>query len=246
MIYPAYTLETKLLKDFRLIAGIDEVGRGPLAGPVVSAAVILDPGKIGKRRSKNKWWSSVRDSKTMSPPRRTAIAEFIKDNALDFAIGVATHQEIDDLNIHHASLLSMKRAIENLKVVPEMALVDGKFGIPLPNPPHKGEGNPSPFLPLDGEGKEGVKGIRQLAIVDGDAKVLSIAAASILAKVFRDDLMEKYAERFCDYGFEKHKGYDTAMHRIRLNEHGPCAIHRMTFETVKSAITKRFEKMLEY
>ena len=243
MITPTYTTETKLLKDFRLIAGIDEVGRGPLAGPVVSAVVIFDPDKIGRYRSKNKWWSGIRDSKILSPRKRGSIAEFIKDNAIDFAIGIATHLEIDELNIHNASLLSMKRAIENLKIIPDMVLVDGRFKIPLPNPRQKGEGNsPYPSSPLSGGGEVG--GILQEVIIDGDAHVLSIAAASILAKVFRDDLMRKYAEVFCDYGFEKHKGYDTALHRIKLVKHGPCAIHRMSFETVKDAITKRFEKMI--
>ncbi len=227
MITPTYTRELHLLKDYRLIAGIDEVGRGPLAGPVVSAVVILDPEKVGKYRSKTKWWQGVRDSKTLSPRRRGSIVYFIKANAYDFAIGLATHQEIDELNIHYASLLSMRRAIESLKTVPDIVLIDGKFEIPFPS--------------LEGRGWGRVEGINQCAIVDGDAHILSIAAASILAKVYRDGLMKNYSKQFPQYGFEKHKGYDTAFHRSRLLEHGPCEIHRMSFETVKKAINKKFK-----
>lgn len=220
MIFPTYTTETKFLKDYRLIAGIDEVGRAPLAGPVVSAAVILNPDKVGKYRSKTKWWQGMRDSKTLSPQKREALVEFIKDNALDFGIGLATHKEIDELNIHYATLLSMRRAVENLKLTPDMLLIDGKFKIP--------------------RSKFDIQ-----TIVDGDAHVLSISAASILAKVFRDDLMKKFAQDFSQYGFEKHKGYGTAFHRNKLFAHGPCEIHRMSFATVKKAVSVRFKKMLE-
>ncbi|TSA46616.1 ribonuclease HII, partial [bacterium] len=140
MITPTFTKELDLLNNYKYIAGIDEVGRGPLAGPVVSAAVILDPARIGKYRSRTKWWAGIRDSKTLSPRRRVSIFNFIKDNSLDWAVGIASHQEIDEFNIHEASLLSMRRAVENLKIVPDYILIDGKFQIPLPNPPHKGEG----------------------------------------------------------------------------------------------------------
>lgn len=221
MITPTYTRELELLNIYRLIAGIDEVGRAPLAGPVVSAVVILDPEKIGRYRSKTKWWQGVRDSKTLSPRRRGSIAEFIKDNALDFAIGLATHEEIDELNIHHATLISMKRAIENLKVMPEMALIDGRFKI------------------------HDLEFMNQETIIHGDAHVLSIAAASILAKVYRDDLMKKYSIRYDAYGFEKHKGYPTEFHQRKLLLYGPCEIHRMTFTPVKQAITKRFQEMIK-
>ena len=220
MITPTYTRELKLLENYQLIAGIDEVGRGPLAGPVVSAAVILDPDKIGKYRSKTKWWKFVADSKTVPQPKREALAEFIKENCLDFAIGEATHREIDELNIHYASLLSMKRAVENLKIEPDIVLIDGVFKIP--------------------HSKFTIE-----TIVDGDAHVLSIAAASIIAKVYRDDLMKKYAQQFPEFGFEKHKGYNTDFHRKALVSHGACPIHRMTFPTMQSIISKRFKNLVK-
>ena len=218
MIFPTYTKELGFLSEYKYIAGIDEVGRGPLAGPVVSAVVILDPARVGKYRSRSKWWSGVRDSKTLTAAKRLALGEFVKENALDFAIGIATHQEIDELNIHYASLLAMRRAIENLEISPELLLIDGKFKIPRIS-------------------------MQQKTVIDGDAKVLSIAAASIIAKVYRDDLMQKYSEEFPHFGFAKHKGYDTAFHRKQLLRRGPCPIHRMTFETVKGIMNTRFEKM---
>lgn len=216
MITPTATLETKLLQTYRLIAGVDEVGRGSLAGPVVSAAVILNPTKIGQHRSANKWWKAVRDSKTLSARRRGSIAEIIKQHVLDFAIGLALPSEIDELNIHHATLLSMKRAVAQLRPPPEKILVDGRFVIP------------------------DVKFSTQ-AIVGGDARVLSIACASILAKVYRDDLMIEFSRKFPGYGLEQHKGYDTVLHRKKLFAYGPCEIHRMTFAPVRDIITKRFD-----
>lgn len=221
MIRPTYTTETKLLKDYKLIVGIDEVGRAPLAGPVVSAAVILNPNKIGRYRSKTKWWEEVRDSKMLSEKKREDLVGFIKENSLDFGIGEASEREIDEFNIHHASLISMKRAIANLKFLPDMVLIDGKFTI------------------------DDLKFTNQKAIVDGDAHILSIAAASIIAKVYRDDLMKQYSSQYDAYGFEKHKGYDTSLHRKGLFGFGPCEIHRMSFETVKEAVSQRFQKMLK-
>ena len=220
MIAPTYTQEFKLLPDYKFIAGVDEVGRGPLAGPVVSAAVILDPHKIGTSRSKSKWWAGVRDSKILSPRKRGSMAEFIKENCLDFAIGQASHREIDELNIHYASLLSMKRALENLKIAPDMVLIDGLFKIPY-----------SKFS--------------MQTFVDGDARVLSIAAASILAKVYRDNLMKNFDGQYREFGFTKHKGYNTAFHRKAIFSFGPCPIHRMTFPALQSIINKRFARLIE-
>ncbi|MBI4050546.1 MAG: ribonuclease HII [Candidatus Doudnabacteria bacterium] len=217
MITPTYTFETKLLPNYRLIAGIDEVGVAPLAGPVVSAAVILNPEKIGRYRSKTKWWYGVRDSKILSARKRESMIDFIKQNADDYGIGLASHKEIDELNIREATLLAMRRAVENMKIIPEVALIDGRFKI------------------YDLRFK-----IRQVTIVDGDALVLSIAAASILAKVYRDDLMKNYAQKFPAYGFEKHKGYDTDFHRKNLLRYGPCEIHRMTYQTVKDIMNERW------
>ena len=219
MITPTYTSELKLLRDFQLIAGVDEVGRGPLAGPVVSATVILDPGKVGKYRSKTKWWSGIRDSKTVPEEKRAALTEFIKENAIEFAIGEASHREIDELNIHYASLLSMKRAVEKLHTAPEIVLIDGRFKIPGIN-------------------------LTQRSIINGDAHVLSIAAASLLAKVHRDALMKKYSEQFPHYGFENHKGYNTLFHRKAVYSHGACDIHRITFPALQGIINKRFENFL--
>lgn len=217
VITPTYTTELKLLPTYRLIAGIDEVGRAPLAGPVVSAAVILDPKKVGHYRSKTKWWVEVRDSKTLSAKQRARLVEFIKLNAYDFGIGLASHEEIDEINIHNATLLSMSRAIENLNARPHIILIDGQFTIPE----------------ID---------ILQQAVIDGDASVLSIAAASVLAKVYRDDLMEKYAKHFPYFGFERHKGYDTVFHRKKLLQYGPSSIHRMSFSTVRDIMNQRFKK----
>ena len=222
MLTPTYTHELKLLKDYQYIAGIDEVGRGPLAGPVTAAVVILNPAKVGRYRSKTKWWAGVRDSKTLSPKQRVELVDFIKENSYDFGIGQATHAEIDELNIHYASLLAMRRAVENLKLSPEILLIDGRF---------------KPFGAGPGT-------IAQQAIIDGDVNVLSIAVASILAKVWRDDLMRKFSQKFSSFGFAHHKGYDTAFHRKKLLQYGPCEIHRMTFETVKSIMTERFLKFL--
>lgn len=220
MITPTYIKELQLLENHRLIAGIDEVGRGPLAGPVISAVVILDPDRVGRYRSKTKWWLGVRDSKTVSEQKREELVEFIHDHCLDFAVGSASHKEIDELNIHHASLLSMKRAVENLKVAPDMVLVDGRFAIPF-------------------DFAQGI--IQQQSIINGDAHVLSIAAASILAKVFRDDLMRTYDRDFPQYGFADHKGYNTPFHRRALAALGPCEIHRMTFPAVQKILGTRFE-----
>lgn len=219
MINPTYTLETKLLNNNRFIAGVDEVGRAPLAGPVVAAVVILNSEKVGKYRSRNKWWHDVRDSKTLSPRKRGSIAGFIQENALDFAIGEASHKEIDELNIHNASLLAMRRAIEKLVLGPQIVLVDGLHAIP------------------------GLT-MWQQAITQGDAKILSIAAASILAKVYRDSLMKKYSRQFSEYGFEKHKGYDTDFHRNQLYQLGPCPIHRLTFAPVRDAMNERFSRFI--
>lgn len=216
---PTYTLETKFLKNHPFVAGVDEVGRGSLAGPVVAAAVILDPNRIGAYRTKTKWWSEVSDSKTLSPRKREPIAEFIRENALDFAIGAASNREVDEINIHQASLLAMRRALERLSLRPGVTLVDGLHAI-------------LGFTQM------------QQSIIDGDARVLSIAAASILAKVYRDDLMRDYSQEFSKYGFASHKGYDTDFHRNQLYRFGPCAIHRLTFAPVREAMNERFNSIL--
>lgn len=218
ILTPTFILETSLLEPYCLIAGIDEVGRAPLAGPVAAAAVILDPAKIGKYRSKHKWWRGVRDSKALAPRKRVELFYLIKTYALDFGIGVANEKEIDEQNIQNATFLAMRRALANLVVKPEIILVDGNRTIPRVH-------------------------CKQKAIIGGDAKILSIACASILAKVFRDDLMSKISLKFPEYGFAKHKGYDTEFHRKKLLEHGPCILHRLTFATVRKIMNERFGKI---
>jgi len=182
-------------KGFRAIAGVDEVGRGPLAGPVVAAAVILPEGYA------HKW---LRDSKKLSEMQREQVDEHLKGYpGVHWALGSCTPEEIDRHNILRASLLAMSRAVEALAVRADFLLVDGNRGI----------GGAWPELPL----------------VKGDARCLSIAAASIIAKVHRDALMCEMAEAFPAYGFDRHKGYPTADHRRALAEHGPCPHHRKSF-----------------
>ena len=216
MIIPSFTQERKLLNTYNYIAGVDEVGRGPLAGPVVAAVVILNPEKLGEYRNKAKWWRDIRDSKMLSASKREDLGDAIKENSVDFAIGSASNQEIDELNIHYATFLAMRRALENLEKFPEMVLIDGKFTLP------------------------GISSTKQTAIVDGDAKILSIACASILAKVYRDDLMTRYAELNSNFGFEKNKGYATSFHRKKILQHGPCVIHRMSFSKIQDIMNERF------
>lgn len=185
-----------------LTAGVDEAGRGPLAGPVVAAAVILDP----SRRIEG-----LRDSKRLSPARRAELAREIRARALSAALGAATEAEIDTLNILQASLLAMERAVGRLAVAPRRLLVDGRE---LP----RFAGGP-PGLTIE-------------AVIGGDATEPAISAASILAKHFRDRLMQRAHRRFPSYGFDRHKGYPTAAHLAALGAHGPCAIHRTSFAPV--------------
>lgn len=181
-----------------LIAGVDEVGRGPLAGPVVAAAVILDPARP---------IAGLADSKKLSEARREALAEEIREKALAWALGRCEPQEIDRLNILQASLLAMRRAVLALEPAPAHALIDG---------------NRCPELPCTAE-----------AIVKGDATEPAISAASILAKVVRDQEMVALDRAFPDYGFAGHKGYPTADHLAALQRVGPCAHHRQSFAPVR-------------
>ena len=179
------------------IAGVDEVGRGPLAGPVVTAAVILD-GPI----------EGVTDSKKLTPKKRQALAAEIRERALCYAYGRAEVEEIDALNIHHATLLAMKRAIESLSIRPTEVLVDGLY-------------LPQVSMPCQ-------------AIIKGDSLIAAIGAASILAKVLRDEEMEQMDALYPGYGFAAHKGYPTEVHRAALNKLGPCAIHRRSYAPVSA------------
>ncbi len=177
------------------IAGVDEVGRGPLAGPVVTAAVILAKPIEG-----------ITDSKKLSAAKRCSLAKVIQQQAQCYAYGRAEVHEIDKLNIHHATLLAMKRAIENLAITPEHVWVDGLF-IPA-------------------------VAMSCAAVVKGDQLVQAIGAASILAKVMRDSEMEQMDEVYPGYGFAAHKGYPTQAHRQALASLGPCEIHRRSFSPI--------------
>ncbi|MDU7648229.1 MAG: ribonuclease HII, partial [Klebsiella michiganensis] len=174
-----------------LVAGVDEVGRGPLVGAVVTAAVILDPAKpiVG-----------LNDSKKLSEKRRLALFDEIKEKALCWSLGRAEPHEIDELNILHATMLAMQRAVAGLRVSPEFVLIDGNRCPPLPMP--------------------------SLAVVKGDSRVAEISAASILAKVTRDAEMAVLDREFPQYGFAQHKGYPTAFHLQKLLEHGVIEQYR--------------------
>lgn len=181
-------------EGFHVICGVDEAGRGPLAGSVCAAAVILPP---------HTRIPGLNDSKKLTDKKRRELFPVICEQALAYGIGMATEQEIDEINILQATFLAMQRAMDGLQVRPDLALIDGNrqkdFGLPVKT------------------------------VVKGDSLSANIAAASVLAKVTRDDLMIRQAEQFPEYGFEIHKGYGTKAHYAALEQYGPSPIHRMTF-----------------
>ncbi|MCO4313315.1 ribonuclease HII [Pectobacterium versatile] len=183
------------------IAGVDEVGRGPLVGAVVTAAVILDPTRpiVG-----------LADSKQLSEKRRLSLYDEIKEKALAWSLGRAEPEEIDQLNILHATMLAMQRAVAGLAIVPDFVLIDG---------------NRCPALPMSTQ-----------AVVKGDSRVAEISAASIMAKVTRDREMVELDQRFPAYGFAQHKGYPTAFHLEKLAALGATEFHRRSFAPVKRAL----------
>lgn len=187
-------------KGYKLIAGVDEVGRGPLAGPVVTAAVILPEGTVIE---------GVDDSKKLSEKKREELFKIIKQQAVAVSIGIESEKIIDDINILNATYKAMKKAVESLDVKPDLILVDA---VTIPG--------------ID---------IEQKGIIKGDSKSISIAAASIIAKVTRDKMMELYAEQYPQYSFEKNKGYGSSEHIKAIEEYGLCPIHRKSF-------TKNFVK----
>ena len=182
------------------IAGIDEVGRGPLAGPVIAAAVILDRKNIPE---------GINDSKKIPKAKRILLAEKIKENSI-YAYGAATEIEIDEINILQASLLAMKRASDRLSVVPKTTLIDGNFKPDIKN--------------------------NTISIIKGDSKSVSIASASILAKVYRDEIMLKYSKQFPEYGFQTNSGYGTKEHLSALKNYGITPIHRKSFKPVHNIL----------
>ena len=181
-------------QGYTAICGVDEAGRGPLAGPVYAAAVILPEGLLIE---------GVNDSKKLTEKKREELFDVIKEKAAAYCIASASVEEIEELNILGATMLAMKRAVEGLSVKADFAMIDG---------------NKKPPLEIPCE-----------AIVKGDAKSESVAAASILAKVSRDRYMLEMAEKYPVYSFEKHKGYGTKVHREAILEYGPCEIHRPSF-----------------
>jgi len=185
------------------IAGVDEAGRGPLAGPVIAAAVILDPQASIE---------GLADSKTLSEKKRVLLCAEIQQKSLAWAMGSATVEEIDEINILQASLLAMQRAIHALPIQPTLVLVDG---------------NRCPELAYPAE-----------AIVKGDSKVPAISAASIIAKVMRDQIMWQLHEQYPQYGFAQHKGYPTVQHRNAIKTLGVSSQHRRSFAPVKAILTK--------
>ncbi len=201
-IRPTFDYERTLWNQgLRLIAGVDEVGRGPLAGPVVAAAVILPP------RCRFAWLGDVRDSKLLLAPKREKLAERIRERALAVGVGIVPPDRIDAIGIAPAGRLAMAEALSSLTPVPQYALIDA-FTLPEIDIPHQG-------------------------IIDGDALSLSIAAASIVAKVHRDHIMGMYDALYPEYGFAHHKGYSTSEHLAALSRHGPCRIHRRSFAPVR-------------
>ena len=186
--------EACIAEGYKLICGVDEAGRGPLAGPVCAAAVILPP---------NAEIPGLNDSKKLTDKKRRELFPIIKEQAVAYNIVLVDHEAIDEMNILQATLHAMEQAIAGLEVKPDLALIDGnrtkEFGVPAK------------------------------AVVHGDSLSASIAAASVLAKVTRDDVMMCMAEQYPQYGFEIHKGYGTKAHYEALRVHGACPIHRMTF-----------------
>lgn len=185
---------------YTLIAGIDEAGRGPLAGPVVAACVILK-GTNFKHR--------IDDSKKLTYKSRLKAFDEIREKSI-FGIGIVGERTIDKINIYHATVLAMEMAVRDLRVSPECLLIDGRLRLDVP--------------------------CEKICIIKGDTKSLSIASASIVAKVTRDRIMERYHKKYPHYGFKKHKGYGTKAHRDALTKYGPSPIHRTTFRPVKNLL----------
>lgn len=197
---PGFNFES----PFDVICGVDEAGRGPLAGPVVAAAVIFDPAKPKIR--------GLDDSKVLTAKKREELYEKIIDRALAFCVASATVEEIDTINILHATMLAMKRAVEGLSVAPTLVKIDG---------------NRCPTL-----------SIRSEAVIGGDALIAQISAASILAKVTRDRMLVQLHEVHPVYGFDAHSGYGTPQHLRALLQHGPCEHHRRSFAPVREAYVR--------
>jgi ribonuclease HII len=207
MIFPSLDYEIKYWSEgLKFVAGIDEAGRGPLAGPVVAAAAVIFPENFEKMR-KMKELKLIRDSKTLSQKQREEAYDFII-NYFSYGVGWSSHETIDRVNILQASFLAMKKALSDVRAKignnVEIVLLDGKY--PIPN-----------------------MSLRQKAVVSGDKNVFSISAASVIAKVTRDRMMIDYDKKFPEYGFTKHKGYGTKLHFEMIKKFGPSEVHRKSF-----------------
>ncbi len=193
---PDYTFELEAIDNgYKSICGVDEAGRGPLAGPVCAAAVILSPDTVIE---------GLNDSKKLTEKKREQLFDVIKEKAVSFSIAFASVEEIEEFNILNATYLAMNRAINSLQISADFAIIDGNR-IPV-----------------------GIK-VQALPLVKGDMKSMSVAAASVLAKVSRDRLMLEYDKEYPEYRFEKHKGYGTKEHYAAIKENGICSIHRKSF-----------------
>jgi len=192
-----------------MVAGVDEAGRGPLAGPVIAAAVVFSLEDLNFKLKKE----GIRDSKTLSGKKREELYEFIVQKARGWGVGIISEKTIDEINILEASLLAMRRAVESLERKPDFLLLDGRHTI---------KDYPA----------------SQIAVPSGDKTIISVSAASIIAKVTRDKMMLDFHRKFPQYGFDRHKGYGTKLHLEKIKQYGPCEIHRRTFRPIREIIEK--------
>jgi ribonuclease HII len=213
MKFPDFKKEEEYIRKGYIVAGCDEVGVGPLAGPVVAAVCIINSDKVSGHRSKSKWYHRVRDSKTTKEEEREILLHKILENCVAYGVGEVWQEDIDKLNIHHASLKAMRLAVEDMLGKYQVSdqkifiLIDGRFKIPDVG-----------HLPVE-----------QISVIDGDANHLSIAAASIIAKVHRDKIMNQLHDQFPAYGFKNHKGYNTKEHQKAVKKYGISSVHRKSF-----------------
>ncbi len=212
MRYPNFREEKKLRrKGYRVVAGLDESGRGPLAASVVAAAVVIN----SSFKFQVLGLEDLKDSKKLTPKKREEFYKILTNHPqIKWGIGRVSEKVIDKINILEATKLAMIKAIKKLKRKPKFLIIDGNFKLNLPIP--------------------------QKSIIKADEKVFSCAAASIIAKVYRDRIMRRYHKKYPQYGFDRHKGYPTWQHRKMLKKHGPCKIHRKTFRPVKSCKNKNY------
>ena len=210
MITPDFSREENLFRrGYENVAGIDEAGRGPLAGPVVAAAIIFSKNKLLNKLLE----IGIRDSKLLSPKKREYLYELILEKCHAWSIGIVSEEIIDEINILEASRLAMRKAVEKLEIKPDFLLIDGNHTI---------ENYP----------------VSQIAIPRADQYVFSVSAASIIAKVTRDKMLVDFDKEYPEYGFAQHKGYGTKSHMEMLSKIGPCKIHRRSFSPIKKLLSK--------